>query len=199
MKMPLIILRRALALMLVFFLLSACAGRIVDTTGNKGGIKKIATLQVPAHVAIVSVNGIVYRTPGFSSGELTYKLKEGLNVIVMKFDAIYDDDLDDEHERVRSDEYSVNLMVREHEEFELRCNYPRSAARAKAHFKGNSGSMKIIRLGDEAIFTALPHRQGRRHLREVRLKDVPLEQLKFWWKSASQQEKDEFELWIKPE
>ncbi len=151
-----------------------------------------AYLHVPNHVEVIKVNGRMVSSGMSLTGKLTFEIPVGRTEVVFQFFKIYSTRHNDDHEKVLSDKNTVIFIAEKSNHYELSMPEPYSYDEAMKMRNQMKGSL-LHRESGTKIEAVLGVVEERFHGIKIM---KPYDELKHWWKKATQKEKDDFLKWI---
>lgn len=175
-------------LLLLLFLSAGCSSKVVKMTDK---YEKGALIKVPSHVKALEVNGRVVKS-SMLSDELTLEVPVGRTEFVYKFLNIYDTQHGDDHEEISSSKMTIIFNAQEGNNYELVCQNPDSFEDAQKIIGNIKSHLLHLESGlkTEAIRGEIQER-----FHGIKIME-PYNELKHWWKKATQEEKENFLKWV---
>lgn len=171
-----------------------------------------AKLLVPAEFSVLRVNGEEFST-SFILQDTEVNLTTGQNVLVLKYNDIFEDDLDDSHQTIKSEPFIILFSVASNNSLKFSFAKPIDKSAAKEFSKkpvvniiaSNGNKLAVINqslatYNDQAMQETILRKQKmvKQSLdtgdQTTHSKTGPdnLAMLKYWWSQASDIEKQEF-------
>ena len=179
---------RNFLLILIMILISACASPIVKMTDK---YENGAYIKVPTHVRALEVNGRVVKT-SLITDAITLEVPAGRTEFVYKYVNIFDTHHGDDHEEVKSGKMTVIFNAKDFNNYEVICQNPDSFEEAEKIVPNIKSHLLHIESGMKTE-PVKGHIEERFHGIKI---IEPYDELKHWWKKATQKEKDNFLNWI---
>ena len=173
----------------LLLLLASCGSSTITLTDR---FEDHATVIVPSHVECMEVSGKRIDT-GFSLGSRTViEIPVGRTEVVFRFYRIYDINEDDHH-KVRSEKMTAVFVAEKNNNYEIMMPEPLSLEEAE----DNIGEMKgyLVHKESGSKISAIRGIIEERY-HGIQLKE-PYQELKYWWKKATDSEKDNFYFAVK--
>lgn len=152
-----------------------------------------AFVEVPSHVEAIEVNGRVVRSGLSMGGAATIEIPVGRTELVFRFYRIYETQHGDDYEKVFSDKMTAVFLAEKNNHYQSVTANPDNRDDAKKSLKSMKGYVLHKESGTkiDAIQGVIEERyHGIRIMK-------PYEEMKHWWKKATQKEKDDFLKWTK--
>ena len=180
---------RFLFLPLLLVLFTGCSTTTVKMTDK---YERGAFLKVPYHVKAIEVNGRLVRS-SLISKDLLIEIPEGRTEFVYKFHNIYDFNHGDDHMEITSDKMTAVFVAKEGNHYEIVCPNPDSLKDAKALMPNIKSHLLHIESGQ---ITKAVKGQIEERFHGIKIME-PYDELKHWWKKATEEEKENFLKWTK--
>ncbi|GLQ33701.1 DUF2057 family protein [Litoribrevibacter albus] len=216
---------RLFLVMMIGVVLSGClatGGPIHYYKGEPRDESKLATIILPEEIDVVAVNNRKRALPLVRGETYELKLLPGLNELVLEYDTLWELDADT-HETVTSDVVMISQVLKAGDVYSISVPKFDSLSAAKQYAKnfkvdmvkkatGETVASKPARYG---VMSSVPMSRVMSNLEagvtgesevvvhgsEDRAHQAaglysPLQNLRYWWKEASEQERELFEDWM---
>lgn len=216
---------RLFLLFMSALVLSGCittGGPLHYYKGDKRAEHQLATVVLPEEVDIVAVNNRKRALPLVRGKTYEVKLLPGLNELVLEYDTIWELD-SDTHESISSDVVIVSQVMKAGEVYSISVPKFDTLNAAKAYAKNfkvalvqkSTGEQTVSKPARYGVVSNVPMNQiisnveagitGESDVVIHGLEDrthqapglySPLQNLRYWWREASEQERELFEDWM---
>jgi len=216
---------RLFLLVLGVIALAGCVttgGPIHYYKGNPLSEAQLATVILPEEIDLVAVNNRKRALPLVRNETYEIKLLPGLNELVLEYETIWELD-SDSHETVQSEVIIVSQLMKAGDVYSISVPDFKTLEEAKAFaenfevtmIKQSTGEKVVSKKARYGVVSAVPASrvvssvkagvtgeaevvvhgvEDRAH--QVEGKYSPLQNLRYWWKEASEQERELFEDWM---
>ena len=176
-------------LILTLTLLGSCGSGTITLTDR---FEDHATILVPSHVECIEVSGKLIKSGINFASNMKIEIPVGRTEVVFRFYSIYDVNEDD-HVKVRSEKMTAVFVAEKNNTYEIIMPDPLTLDDAQAII----GEMKghLLHKDSGTKFSAIRGVIEERY-HGIQIKE-PYQELKYWWKKATDKEKENFKKWLK--